>query len=300
MKPLYIIGAERSGTTLLRLILNNHSKICIPPEAKIFDLLNYKFGNRTDSFSKEILLDELYNVPLFETWELSKEKLDELLEKKDYKLLGFIDEIYSIYSYKKKPNSYYWGDKTPANTLLIKEIKQLFPHSKIIYIYRDGRDVTKSRLGLWEDNVHKSAFYWNNCISQWKSAMVAGVNMYIVKFEDLVINPIEEIKGVMQFLDLDYEPQQLNYYKKSDKFIPIEQQGIHVHTKSPIDKSQVAKWKKGDLNTSLLLQYLMFKNLYELGYEINVFGKCFSKKDIGFIPLKIFNHLFYYWNKILK
>ena len=95
--PLFIIGNQRSGTTLLRLMLTCNSKIIIPPECSFIIWLFDKYSNWKPLNSSNFLKvtsfrDDLFECKKFETWHLSKKNIQKeiMLQKpKNYAELCF-------------------------------------------------------------------------------------------------------------------------------------------------------------------------------------------------------------------
>src|SRR5690554_1611570 len=110
-KPIFILGNQRSGTSLLRLMLHSHPEICIPPESHFFLWLENKYGNWNDAYLEKFL-DDLYKATKFETWNLERTELRNYLRGfsiENYAHL--ISLIYKFYALKENRNPRYWGDK---------------------------------------------------------------------------------------------------------------------------------------------------------------------------------------------
>lgn len=121
---VFLIGAARSGTKMLRTLLEQSNSVAVIP----YDI-NYiwKYGNY------EIEHDELKNI------EISKNT-----EK-------FIKNY--IIKQQKKMKKPILVEKTVSNCLRVEYIKKIFPNAKIIHLYRDGRDVALSAKHRWEGSV---------------------------------------------------------------------------------------------------------------------------------------------------
>ncbi|WP_373073947.1 sulfotransferase [Sulfurimonas sp.] len=123
-KLVFLIGAARSGTKLVRTILEQSENISVIP----YDM-NYiwKYGN--------------YNVPHDELNDI------ELSEKEKKFIKNYIDKQ------QQKTKSPIIVEKTVSNCLRVDFIKKIFPDAKIIHLYRDGRDVALSAKDRWEGNL---------------------------------------------------------------------------------------------------------------------------------------------------
>ncbi|MEO1923590.1 MAG: sulfotransferase, partial [Nautiliaceae bacterium] len=138
-QPFIIVGTQRSGTTLLRLILNSHSKLAIPEEGTfLMPLLKEKYLNYVFQ-GKELdrVINYISKNPQFELWNKDFSSLfEEIKSKGRISLKELISNLYSFYA--KLEGKLYWGDKTPSFFRKIDILRMLFPNAKFIHIVRDG------------------------------------------------------------------------------------------------------------------------------------------------------------------
>ncbi|MDL1956536.1 MAG: sulfotransferase [Candidatus Desulfofervidus auxilii] len=287
--PIFILGTQRSGTTLLRLILNSHSKIAIPEEAEFLrPLLKYKYFKKPFyGESLKRIYNYLRNSPHFHLWNYDySDFLENLKQQKEITLKELIESLYL--SYAKHEGKIIWGDKTPSLFRKIKLLYQLFPEAKFIHIVRDGRDVFDSwrKMDPTKNNVAVVALEW-----QYKNYKIEKFLKYVpnsnkmrIRYEDLLMEPQEVLKKICFFLNINYESEILNFYKKSKYYI-----GSH-HSElifKPISPQNIYKWKK-TLNsyeikafTFLAKRYLKIYN-----YEIECSKMCI--KEICFLFRDLF------------
>ena len=128
VSPLFIIGCQRSGTTLLRTILHSHPDISIGYECAYYKLLSDKYYNHL-SVTKNLnaFLDDLYRVKRFNLWNLDRELLYSTLEKisdnVSYpQVVLFIAELYRE---RHKPNASLVGFKNPNGIFHVPFIFEL-------------------------------------------------------------------------------------------------------------------------------------------------------------------------------
>jgi hypothetical protein len=209
-KPIFILGAPRSGTTFLASLLEN-TEYGAPFETHFItkyykQLSNYGDINEYEKF--QILLTDILNERAVRQWNLN------LDSKKIFKELGvnftyaqLVNKICLIASHKKGYEL--WGDKTPNYLEDIDVLYELFPDSKYIYIIRDGRDVALSLLEKdWgPNNVYYCAKYWASLNQDhiYLKSMSSSNNLYQLKYEDLLDNVEEYVKEIYSFLNLKYD-----------------------------------------------------------------------------------------------
>lgn len=249
--PFFIIGAGRSGNTLLRAILVNHSKISIPPESFVLRKVVKKFKIFNFLLWRDIVkivIGEFQAIPETHSWGIDfspvyRTLLD--LDKKERSLAKIIDAIYKFYSRKKFPGSVIWGDKTPLNTLHLDTIDKISAKSRYIHIIRDGRDAVSSMVnrGIF-DSVEEACGRWNKSVELAREFGEKKSNDHYmeVKYEELVSHPKLVIKEVCEFLGVQYEKNMTEYHAKLEKMGDTGMT-IHNNLKKPITTDFIGKWK---------------------------------------------------------
>ena len=157
-KGIFIVGCPRSGTTLLRQILDSHSQIAVVPESAFMIRLkqiSFLYGNLNKRNNLINLLNDIKSIKRVSNWFPNidiKEFAEEIIKKnKQVTIREVFCKIYEFYA--KEKNKFIWADKTPENLLQINQIKTNFPKAKIIIVIRDGRDVALSlkKVGMAQD-----------------------------------------------------------------------------------------------------------------------------------------------------
>jgi len=246
--PFFIVGADRSGTTFLRLMLNEHPRLRIPQESHfLIDLMNeFPFDCILQPEDIEKVFELITEHPRWEYWDVENFALRELLFS--LKLPTLPETIDAIYRNLNSKGKHRWGDKTPIYIREIKRIHQLFPDSKFIHIIRDGRDVCASLQNVrwWGKYTAKWAYYWQKSVNLGRNAgEKLGTAYYIeVKYEDLVLDTEKILKKICRFIGEEYDERMLSFYKKSFKEIPKVEQKIHTKTLRSPRATDVCRWPK--------------------------------------------------------
>ena len=143
-RPLILLGVSRSGTTLLRVILDRSPGVAIPDESFFVPLLARRHRGRVDAGR---FLDDLGRLPVLADWGLRPGDVAPLLSW-DLTTGDAIAAIFEAYALKAgKPR---WGDKTPMYMRHLPLLENLFPDAVYVHLIRDGRDVALSFLSLPE------------------------------------------------------------------------------------------------------------------------------------------------------
>lgn len=245
-KPLdrphfFIIGSGRNGSTLLATILNAHKDILIPPEQFILPyaiLRRYLFffwsSERWVNNVKQLFLTNTKTIK----WNLD---IGDIVGNKK-SISSLFNNIFAKYQERVKPGSIIWGDKTPLNTNFIRYIYPEFPKAKYIFLVRDPRDVALSykkylgfnffTFGIWK---------WQDSVKAYNFLKKRG-DVLLVKYEDLVADPDQEVKRIITHLDLD-EDKTSDIDKVSAKQMGVEDDYHHKNLKKPISTRSVGNWK---------------------------------------------------------
>lgn len=271
--PFFIVGMGRSGTTLLRLMLNQHPNIAIPYESGF--LADYasragSFGSWDDDRTIRRAAEELLAEPSVTRWDHVFDLEDVISRVVTRSPGGVVDALYRAYSAAKGKAR--WGDKSDYLDRM-HEINQLLPGVQFIHIIRDGRDVASSVLkqAFGPDDIIRAAEWWNEHL--WVARRIGaflGPDRYCeVRYEDLVMEPERELRRLCAFLGEDYSPALLSYHEKSDAAIPAETRALHRGYDAPPDQSRVSAWKRemSHIDVALFNRHAR-RMLLELGYEI--------------------------------
>lgn len=267
--PFFIVGAQRSGTTLLRLLLNAHSQIAVPEEARFLTPLLTAEHAATD-FRRPQLQKIARYLELSEEFELWNFDHSEVVARiRDRDRMSLAELVAALYAaFAASERKAHWGDKS----LFIQQIDllaEIFPTAAFIHIVRDGRDVFDSwrQLDPSRDCAPVTALDW-----KLKLALVSRAfakldphRVLTVRYEDLIADPEAVGRAVCAFLRIPYEPAMLDYHKSSDRYI-----GAH-HSRlifSKIDAQNQAKWKER-LKPREVLAYDLVAGgeLRQFGYE---------------------------------
>jgi hypothetical protein len=201
--PFFIVGCARSGTTLLRRLVNNHSDVAIPLESLF--LLDYlKVGGR---FAISDLIPLLVREPQMLEWGIAPR----IADFSDCATLPeVIAELHRIYA--RQHGKKHWGQKTPRFIRNLDLIQDSFPNARFIHIVRDPRAVANS---LIRSNVHRSTAY--HAAKRWAGDVAAGLDFQdrypdkalMVSYEGLVADQQVTLQQITDFVGIDYQPNML-------------------------------------------------------------------------------------------
>ena len=133
--PFFVVGSDRSGTTMFRLMLNEHSRLVIPRESWFIMPLMDSLGSRArlDRSDLERAFEIISTHRRWKDWESSDERLREvLLSLEGPTLAQVVDEVFRACGNPEgKPR---WGDKTPKYIDEVQRLHVLWPRAKFIHV----------------------------------------------------------------------------------------------------------------------------------------------------------------------
>lgn len=229
--PIFIGGAGRSGTTLLRSIVNAHPRIAVGPELKI------------TPYIAKLREDIAGFIPHLER--------NYFLEERD--IDSFFGNLISslLSKYHQQTGKARIGEKTPNNTAYFRQLHQIFPESPLLHIIRDGRDVVRSLLQQnWLNGRKKrmkicsdptaAARYWRQMVQEGRDAFNSSETLssrYLeIRYEDLVTRPERTARKVFAHIGEDWDPDVLKFYQTEG---PEYDHDVY----RPISDSSVGKWR---------------------------------------------------------
>lgn len=237
MSTFFIVGVQRSGTTMLSVLLGNHPQIFMEEKVKAFRIIA-SYQNMIDLLPFNLELDDRE----FQEWIIENDKS----ERVESVIKGFSSD--SVQNYKEtliggikktlvEKNCTVWGDKAPNLQHYIADLLLLIPDAKFIHIVRDGRATAASMTHRSYRNLKLSAQMWvDGNVCGLVNQQVLGRERYkIIKYENLLSAPETEMRELCTFLGVDFEPEAL-------KLQDDERQGKE-YVKSYFDTSKIHQWK---------------------------------------------------------
>ena len=183
--PAFILSSVRSGSTLLRVILNSHSQIHSPPEMHLRDISVQVKKGPIDKTLGEIGLDE--QSLSFLLWD---RVLDREVRGAGKRLLV---------------------NKTPNDAFIADDIAACWPDARFIYLLRHPAAIARSRQAARPQDAPE-----NNArmVLRYGTAVEEARRKHgglTVRYEELTANPEAETRRVCEFLGVKWEPQMLDY-----------------------------------------------------------------------------------------
>jgi hypothetical protein len=269
--PIFIVGCPRSGTSLLRNLLRSHPHLTFPRESHFIPAFYRAYGNPRNSSEAIRLARRILGIHWIQDWNLNIEA-DALSGERTF--AGMVSRLFAEYA--RTQHKERWGDKTPQYVTEIPTLREIFPASKIIHIYRDGRDVALSwlRVGFDPHNLFTAARLWRTYVS---AGRIVGQNLpeaaYAeVRYETLLSQPEETMREVCAFVGEPYDPAVLrldSLERMRWRRLIARRRAHNMISRVAIVGSNTNKWKEEmPVQDRILFESVAGDLLGELGYEI--------------------------------
>jgi len=212
-KPVFIVGVGRSGTTLMRAMLNAHPAFAIAPETHFLDNIAPRWRRR-DLSDRDVhaqLIAELAATK--KVRRLARDHVDAALATVPPGPHAVREAMAAVLAaHGRQHGNPRWGEKTPRHFRFIATLFEWFPGAQVVWMVRDPRAVTASRLKTrWASPyLHRNARAWNQAARlaiRWR----ADQRVHVVRYESLAGSPEDVARALCAFLGEPYVPEMLSH-----------------------------------------------------------------------------------------
>ncbi len=213
----FVVGVGRSGTTLLRMMLDAHPQLAIPPETHFIPEL---LERGAAGASRDELVEAIVRARGWADFGLDRAQLAERVATLGRpEAADVIRAFFTLYAERRgKPR---WGDKTPGYLKRMRPIAAGLPEARFVHLIRDGRDVALSRRarGMGSDkDVAEVAELWRRRIENARKQARRLRGRYLeLRYEDLVADPGQALERVCELIELDHDPAMLSYHERASE-----------------------------------------------------------------------------------
>jgi len=280
--PIFIVGAPRSGTSLLRNLLYSHPRLFFRSETQFIPAFYRVYGNPRSRTQALKLAKKMVKLEWVARWE---EEIDvrEMAEQDTFSAI--VDNMFMQLA--RREGKSVWGDKTPHYVLDIDTLREIFPAAKFIHIVRDGRDASLSQLraNFGPRTIFYAAVYWKKYVQaglRFEKTVPANQLMSI-RYENLLSDTEKEMRQVCEFLELSFDsavctPTVIGFrYRKSIFRKRAESYGM---TDRVVPKN-TQKWKEEMSHADqVVFESVAGDLLGQLGYETGGLKRELSSAEV--------------------
>ena len=265
--PVFIIGVPRSGTTLLRVLLDSHSQVAALPESP------WLLGAYGPDTSVRSLLEDLTDGPYGIARNVSGVRPDHILAAGR----RFLDEMFEPFLERQDKRMLVF--KTPHDIRHLEFLMRFLPDARYIHITRDGRDVCLSQLekkgAFFKDLREFGRLSYANTFRRWVEWELhvravlhrPGVPVLHMRYEDLIADPDATLRRITAFLEMPFEAAMLDYASVAHDYPAWEAGSTDVAQKDGISAASIGRWRRARMTTEMLYTLQKYDAfLTELGY----------------------------------
>lgn len=273
--PFFIVGASRSGTTLLRLMLNKHPGICVPNELHFFKHFSDVFSLETGEcvVSQATLAKRAQHYLNSREQVFGPEVVEACLDRVERNKVMSMKDLYQtiLHAWAQGEGKIRWGEKTPANLFYVDVLARMFPCAKFLYLLRDPRGVVNSmnKFEFLSSDTVVNAYNWHRSVTVGYANLRSSTkreNRLEIRYEDLVQDPESSMCTILHFLQEPYDASVLSFHEDSEEAM---NGGVFTPTiKKPVSARRAYKWKdEMGARDIALVEYLCRPEMESMGYE---------------------------------
>ena len=251
-RPIFIVGTQRSGTTLLRLILDSHDRIAIGHESGFMRAVE----------ATKRLPDYIYGDGWYRRFGVDDDEMNR-------RLRDFYSSIFEQHARQQgKPR---WGEKTPDNLFLIEEMFAIWPEAQFLCTVRHPGAVIAS-LARWNWDFDRALDYWLSAYAaSQRASHLGGASWYQLRYEDLVVAPRATLVRVLDYLHEAWSDDLLMHDRvQTARGRPEEVEG-DTRNDRPIDTDSLDAWRSQFSSQQVSrIEQTAGEPMSTLGYELSV------------------------------
>lgn len=233
--PIIVGGAGRSGTTLLRVMLDSHSRIACGPELKVLPSVASLWADLQQRWTGVLAASHVHEGDV--------DRLFGTLVR------GLLDPP------RRAAGKARIAEKSPNNVFVFAHLHRMLPDATFVHMLRDGRDVVASLLTMkwatpegtpvaYTRNARFAARYWASAVQAARAFAqdAAGEAHYVeIRYEDLVTAPEATLRRLLAFAGEDFEPAMLAYHEQPHD---LANESSADAVARPLTRAPVGRWQR--------------------------------------------------------
>jgi len=276
MQPIFMIGTQRSGSNLLRLMLNQLTEIASPHPPHILQrlhpLLDYYGDLNVDENFRRLTDDVCRLVELnpvaWERVELDREDIHARCRERS--LVALHGAVYDVCA--ETWNAHTWCCKSLANIEYVEEIEHYFDNPRYIFLYRDGRDVALSfqKAVVGEKHIYHIAKGWAKTQERALTLIdqIGPGRLIMVSYEELTAEPEATTKRLCDFLGVSYSDSMLEFHASDEARRAAVSSTLWDKVTQPVMANNSRKFLRESSETDIrIFESVAGHVLDRLGYE---------------------------------
>ncbi|MFG1851379.1 sulfotransferase family protein [Actinomadura geliboluensis] len=274
-RPIIVLGCPRSGTTLLQQMLHSHPGIAFPSETRFVHVAyerRHEFGDLEQEANRRALAEWITGGAdtKFPVLDLDAARVVEEIVHGPPTLGSALAAVFRAYARRHgKPR---WGDKRPSYFRRVPMLQRMFPDAQFVHLVRDGRDAVSSlmRMPWFKGDLYAAALTWREAVDTGRrlGERLGPDTFYEFRYEDLVAEPEDALRGLCAFLGEEYDPVMTQAYRHARQTVPSSRKW-HLRTHEAPNTRQVGAWRDRMADWEAdLVEHVLADRLRHHGYEL--------------------------------
>lgn len=270
-------GMERSGTTLLSMMVGAHPNIAVPLAVaalwyEIAEEIPSTYNDLASEQDRARLIGDLLAHPRILKWDAP---LDEAKVRSQLEGGSFADVVAAFYrAYAAEKGKSHWAQMEIATLDNLPTAHEWFPSARFVHLVRDGRDVALSHqtMPYGSGNIAECAVAWDRRLStNMALGRLLGPDQYhLLRYEDLIEKPEATLTGLCEFIGVPYNEAMLRYPEMVDAKIPEERRWLWPDIQKGPNADNLYRWRKNMTPAQrAVFEDYAGKLLEKLGYEVS-------------------------------
>jgi hypothetical protein len=275
-QPIFMIGTQRSGSNLLRLMLNQLSEIASPHPPHILErlspLLKY-YGDLYLNGSFHLLAEDVCQLVELNpvAWEGVRLDVDDVLSRcRENSLVALHGAVYDVCA--ESWNAQTWCCKSLANINYVEEIERYFDDPRYIFLYRDGRDVALSfqKAVVGEKHIYHIAKGWAKTQERALTLLdqIGNDRLIMVSYEELTTKSETTMRRLCEFLNVEYSNRMLEFHASDEARRAAVSSTLWNKVTQPVMQNNSKKFLRESSESEIrIFESIAGHVLDRLGYE---------------------------------
>jgi Sulfotransferase family len=254
----FIVGPPRAGTTMVRLLLNSHPEVSVPPETWFFPVVlrraerygDFRTRQQIEAFSQDVAAATAESLrPVSEVFKVGAEEIAEAVAQMGAR--SYSDGFWAFMDLvARREGKRLWGEKTPFYTAWLVQLARCYPQARFLAMVRDPRDVVLSLHSTpWGQRFYPTladgGLRWRYAMEGIELARreLGPDRLLEVRYEELVQDPEAWARRICGFLGLEFDSGLLRFHETAGRELPQGTEAWHSRVKEPINGSRVGLWR---------------------------------------------------------
>ncbi|MFT3749491.1 MAG: sulfotransferase [Agriterribacter sp.] len=274
---IQFIGTQRSGSNLLRVMLEQHPAIAAPHPPHLLHIFMplLPLYNPMNENNYKLLLSDMVGyvnanpVP----WKgVQFDKADMFAQSTRYHIFEVFRLIYETVA--KSKSAQYWCCKSMQNLYYSREMEEYGLDLKYIFLYRDGRDAALSfkKAIVGDKHVYHLAKQWKEeqdiCLELYKQ--YGDKKVFLLNYEKLVVEPENCVRSLCAFLNIEYLDEMMRFYESSSSKSAAAAGEMWKNLEKPVMQNNTNKYlKELSVEEIEIYELVAGSTLQALGYTLS-------------------------------